>query len=182
MSVSCAAEILNMDEVCIIGSQALHGSLPGEELPGCRSKDVDILLEGPEARAMRNLLNDALGRASAFRSHYGYYADGLVLKTPILPDGWEARLVPYPVSGLGTTALCLNAEDLWLSKAFAGREKDWEFCLEVANLAFLDDAALYARLRAMRDITPLERQRADIWMRSLVDVDREHSLTGSLTL
>lgn len=95
-AVRAAAAVLGVDELFVIGSQALHGSvesdLPEEAL---RSVEFDVAaLEDPEGRKA-DLIDGAIGEASIFHATFGYYAQGVEAVTAVLPDGWEGRLVRF---------------------------------------------------------------------------------------
>ena len=128
-AVRAAAAVLGVDELLVIGSQALHGSvesdLPEEAL---RSVEVDVAaLEDPGGRKA-DLIDGAIGEASMFHATFGYYAQGVEAVTAVLPDGWEDRLVRFETAGTrGVVAWCLELHDLWISKMIAGRPKDLEF-------------------------------------------------------
>lgn len=78
---------------------------------------------------MADLLDGSLGEASMFHATFGYYAQGVVESTAILPQGWESRLVRLETPATnGVVAWCLEVHDLWISKAVAGRPKDTECC------------------------------------------------------
>ncbi len=56
-----------------------------------------------------------------FHETFGYYAQGVVESTAVLPRGWRRRLVRYESPGAaGVVAWCLEPHDLWMSKAIAG--------------------------------------------------------------
>lgn len=117
-AVRAAAAVLGADELLVIGSQALHGSVE-DELPeeALRSVEVDVAaLEDPEGR-MADLIDGAIGEASMFHATFGYYAQGVEAVTAVLPDGWKDRLVRFETPGTrGVTAWCLEPHDLWIFK------------------------------------------------------------------
>ncbi|MGD2124136.1 MAG: hypothetical protein PVJ76_20470, partial [Gemmatimonadota bacterium] len=87
-AVRAAAAVLGVDELLVIGSQALHGSvesdLPEEAL---RSIEVDVAaFQDPEGRKA-DLIDGAIGEASMFHATFGYYAQGVEAVTAVLPDG-----------------------------------------------------------------------------------------------
>lgn len=95
-AVRAAGAVLGVHEVLVIGSQALHGSvadgLPEEAL---RSVELDVaVLDDPEGR-MADLLDGSIGEASMFHATFGYYAQGVVPETAVLPESWRDRLVRY---------------------------------------------------------------------------------------
>jgi hypothetical protein len=75
-----------------------------------------------------DLIDGSIGEGSPFHQTFGYYAHGVGQETAVLPAGWRERLVPVHNSNAGGgTGLCLEINDLALSKLVAGREKDVDF-------------------------------------------------------
>ena len=98
-AVRAAAAVLGVDELLVIGSQALHGSVEGD-LPeeALRSVEVDVAaLEDPKGEKA-DLIDGAIGEASMFHATFGYYAQGVEAVTAVLPEGWQDRLVLCPRS------------------------------------------------------------------------------------
>jgi len=127
--VRAAGAILASDEVLVIGSQAIHASIDGP-LPAEaeRSLEVDIALFDDVTGAKADLVDGSIGELSMFHETFGYYAQGVVETTAVLPVGWRERLVRFETPGTnGVVAWCLEPHDLWLSKAIANRPKDVEF-------------------------------------------------------
>lgn len=147
-AVRAAAAVLGVDELLVIGSQALHGSVAGD-LPeeALRSVEVDVAaLEDPEGR-MADLIDGAIGEASMFHATFGYYAQGVEAVTAVLPDGWQDRLVRFETPGTrGVTAWCLEPHDLWISKMIAGRPKDLEFGRALVERGIVEPGELTGRL------------------------------------
>jgi hypothetical protein len=50
----------------------------------------------------------SLRELSPFHDAYGYYARGVGERTAVLPEGWQARLVPVPTPA--GTGLCLETQ------------------------------------------------------------------------
>jgi hypothetical protein len=129
-AIRAAAAVLGVEEVLVIGSQALHGSVAGD-LPeeALRSVEVDVAaLEDPDGR-QADLVDGAIGEASMFHATFGYYAQGVEAVTAVLPEGWRDRLVRFESPATrGVVAWCLEPHDLWISKMVAGRPKDLDFC------------------------------------------------------
>ncbi|MGW8265936.1 MAG: DUF6036 family nucleotidyltransferase [Longimicrobiales bacterium] len=159
-AVRAAAAVLGVDELLVIGSQALHGSvesdLPEEAL---RSVEVDVAaLEDPEGRKA-DLIDGAIGEASMFHATFGYYAQGVEAVTAVLPDGWEGRLVRFRTAGtLGVVAWCLEPHDLWISKMVAGRPKDLEFGRALLERRIVEPAELMKRLEDVNVGEPIRRR------------------------
>lgn len=147
-AVRAAAAVLGVDELLVIGSQALHGSVDGD-LPeeALRSVEVDVAaLEDPEGRKA-DLIDGAIGEASMFHATFGYYAQGVETVTAVLPEGWQNRLVRFHTAGTrGVTAWCLELHDLWISKMIAGRPKDLEFGRALLERGIVEPAELMKRL------------------------------------
>lgn len=132
--IAAAASITGEDEIVVIGSQAILGSVedPPEEM--VRSIEADVYPHANPAKAEQ--IDGAIGDGSQFQVTFGYYAHGVGPQTAKAPAGWEERLVRVDVlrrpGDDGTVAaLCLEVHDLVLAKCAAGRERDWEFA-EVA--------------------------------------------------
>jgi len=154
-AVRAAGAVLGVNEVLVIGSQAVHGTLEGE-LPeeALRSVEVDVVAPGDEEGRLADLVDGAIGEASMFHATFGYYAQGVGLETAILPEGWEERLVSYESpSTNGVVARCLELHDLWVSKAVAGRPKDREFCKALVERELVDRAILRKRIDGVDGLT-----------------------------
>jgi hypothetical protein len=153
-AIRAAGSILGAGELVVIGSQAIHatvtGSLPHEAQ---RSIEVDIVPFDDPDGLKADLIEGSIGEASMFHATFGYYAQGVSESTAILPTGWRERLVRYetPATG-GVVAWCLEAHDLWISKAIADREKDVEFCRALLTNGIVDRGILRERLEAVPDL------------------------------
>lgn len=120
-AIRAAGAVLGVNEVLVVGSQALHASVDGP-LPeeAARSVEVDVAVRGDEEGRMADLVDGSIGEASMFHATFGYYAQGVVESTAVLPEGWEGRLVRFVTPGTnGVVAWCLEVHDLWISKAIA---------------------------------------------------------------
>jgi hypothetical protein len=162
-AVWAAGAILGEDEVLVIGSQALYGSV-AEGLPpeAERSVEADIAaLDDPDDRKA-DLIDGAIGEASMFHESFGYYAQGVSRTTAVLPAGWHDRLRRYesPATN-GVVAWCLEAHDLWLSKAAAMRPKDIEFCDALLHRSIVQPDTLRARLADLSGVADVVRQRIE---------------------
>jgi hypothetical protein len=150
-TVRAAAAVLGVNEVLVIGSQAVHASLDNLFPAVNRSIETDIAALNDEDGKMADLIDGSIGEASLFQDTHGYYAQGVEPKTAILPDGWRQRLVPFssPETN-GVTAYCLELHDLWISKAMAGRPKDREFCDELTKRRYVKATTLKERLKKVK--------------------------------
>ena len=152
--VRAAGAILASDEILVIGSQALHGSLDKLPPEAERSIEVDVAVIGDLDGTRADLIDASIGEASSFHETFGYYAQGVVETTAILPEGWRERLVRFESSGTGgVVACCLEPHDLWIAKAIAGRPKDLEFCGALLRLGLVGGKLLRRRLGQVPDLT-----------------------------
>ena len=147
-AIRAAAAVLGVDELLVIGSQALHGSVEGD-LPeeALRSVEVDVAALGDPEGKKADLIDGAIGEASMFHATFGYYAQGVEAVTAVLPRGWQDRLVRFQTAGTrGVIAWCLEPHDLWISKMIAGRPKDLEFGQALQEEGIVDPSELVRRL------------------------------------
>ena len=149
-AVRAAGAILGVDEVLVIGSQAIHGSVEEQVPEAERSIEVDISAVQDDDGSNADLIDGSIGELSMFQEEFGYYAQGVTPDTAVLPSGWRRRLVSYesPATS-GVRALCLEIHDLWLSKALANREKDREFCRALIRRGLVDRDILKRRLKSV---------------------------------
>lgn len=146
--VRAAAANADTDEIVVVGSQALLGSVPQPRQEVLvRSMEADVFpLKFPERSI---LIDGAIGEKSVFHESFGYYAHGVAPETAILPEGWQGRLVPVRNENTrGCTGWCLDLHDLAVSKLAAGREKDMEFIHGMWLEELIDLATLRNRIKA----------------------------------
>ena len=157
-TIRAAGAILGVNEVLVIGSQAIHASIDCEIEVAQRSIETDISALEDEDGSKADLIDGSIGELSTFQETYGYYAQGVTPKTAVLPRGWRDRLVPFCTPKTqGVTALCLEPHDLWISKAIAGRSKDLEFCRALLTMEFVNSKTLRTRLKQVRELKPQTR-------------------------
>ncbi len=165
-AIRAAGAVLGVTELLVIGSQAVHGSMTGPlPIEAARSVEVDVAVRGDVEGRLADLIDGSIGEASMFHDTFGYYAQGVVESTARLPDGWQARLVPFDTPGTrGVTAWCLELHDLWVSKAVAGREKDREFCRALVQRGVVMRDVLTERLDSVLALDPRVRSTALAWI------------------
>ncbi len=154
-AVRAAGAVLGVRELLVIGSQALHASVQGKLPPeAARSVEVDVAaISGDPDGRLADLVDGSIGEASMFHATFGYYAQGVVETTAVLPSGWRRRLVPFETAGTnGVVAKCLEPHDLWISKAIAGRPKDIEFCRALIERDLVKPSLLRKRLATVPDL------------------------------
>ena len=147
--IRAAGKIAGEPELVIIGSQSILGQFPEAPAALLRSMDADLYpLKHPE---LADKVDGAIGEGSQFHQTHGYYAQGVGPDTATLPARWKKRLVRIenPNTG-GAAGLCLEANDLAISKYTAGREKDLEFTRELARHKMTSKEVLLARLTATK--------------------------------
>ncbi len=164
--LQAAADVVH-DELVVVGSQAVLGTVTAPPPELLRSMEVDVYpLSDPE-RAVE--IDGAIGEGSRFHETYGYYAHGVGPETITAPAGWESRLQKLelaPIRRASAQAIvwCLSLPDLMLAKLAAGRPHDITFVEEALNarLVTVDE------LRLGVDLMP-ESSRADVarWLDGL---------------
>lgn len=138
----------DLREFHIVGSAAILAALP-DPPPGAltATRAVDVIPPDDDAR-IADRISFVLGEASDFDVAYGYYAQGVSLRTPeFAPTGWQSRAIPVRVAEY--TGWCMEPHDLVLSKLGAGRDKDLEFARDAAALGLVRRDELLARLNSV---------------------------------
>jgi hypothetical protein len=153
-TVRAAGGVLGMNDVLVIGSQALHGSVEDGLPPeATRSVEADIAALDDRDGSQADLIDGSIGEASMFHASFGYYAQGVTPTTARLPDGWRERLVRFETSATnGVVAWCLEPHDLWVSKMIAHRPKDLEFGAALLRLGIVEPVELRRRLKRVPDL------------------------------
>lgn len=159
-TIRAAASILGVNEVLVIGSQAIYGSVSYAIPEAERSIEVDIAELKDKDGTKADLIDGSIGELSVFQETFGYYAQGVTPQTAVLPAGWRKRLVVYETPATnGVKALCLEPHDLWISKAIAGRAKDREFCDALTKRKLVDPKTLRTRLGKVSNLDTTIRER-----------------------
>lgn len=139
--IRASGTITQQYEFVILGSQSILGAIPNPPEFFTMSAEADIYpLDAPE---LADQIDGAIGEGSDFHDAHGFYAQGVGPETATLPDGWIDRV--HRIQNANTdlrVGLCLSVVDLFMSKAWAGRDKDREFCIGLLRHAFvkLEDA------------------------------------------
>jgi hypothetical protein len=148
--VRAAATVAGLDDVVVLGSQAVLATIDDWDLPHevTRSIEADIAIDhelasvslGVDRADLALLIEGALGEGSQFHATHGYYAEGVELEVAVLADGWRERLVPLicETSSGPKVGWCLSVADVWIAKAAAARTKDYEFCRALAVNGFVE--------------------------------------------
>jgi hypothetical protein len=89
--IRAAGTIANVDDVVVIGSQAVLGEFPDAPAELRVSNEADVFpREHPERS---DLIDSTIGEGSPFQHAFGYFAHGVDETTAILPQGWRDRLI-----------------------------------------------------------------------------------------
>lgn len=126
--IRAAAQVTHEYEFIIVGSQSILGSVPNppQELKASMEADMYPLVAPEKA----DLLDGNIGEGSWFHTTHKVYAQGVGPETAVLPSGWRDRLHKVQTAQTDLKiGYCLDVLDLFMSKAWAGREKDREFCI-----------------------------------------------------
>ncbi len=162
-----ASTIVGEQDILVIGSQAVLGSIPDERLPleATSSIEADLAFFDDPDDGKADLVDGAIGELSQFHETYGYYAQGVSVTTAILPAGWRDRLVE--LDALGTEparGLCLEPHDCVISKLVAGRWKDRDYAAALIREGLVDADVLIQRIDLLSDVSPKDRARLRQWV------------------
>ncbi len=130
MLAAKVATITGLDRLIIVGSQSAHGQIGWLPGPVLRSVEADFLLPG---FGRNSIIDDECGPESDFYAEHGVYADPLGAGIVSLPRSWKDRLVPIMSEDGRTNWWALEIHDTAASKLIAGRDKDFDFILELTH-------------------------------------------------
>lgn len=160
-----AAKVAGVRRVLVVGSQAVLGTFSDARLPpeATRSMEADIVILDDDADgSLSNLVDGAIGFGSRFHVSFNVYADGVDLRTSILPDGWEGRVVTEMIEDLETdepvTVHYLEVHDLCVAKLIAGRPNDKQFVAALVAAELVDPGVLNERIRQLNTVEPVVRE------------------------
>lgn len=153
-AIRAAGAVLGVRELLVIGSQAIHATISSDlPIEASRSVEVDVAAMNDPDGALADLIDGSIGEGSMFHSTFGYYAQGVVETTAVLPSGWRQRLVRFETAATnGVVAWCLDPHDLWIAKAVANRPKDIEFCRAIVNAGVVQADTLRQRLSHVKEL------------------------------
>ncbi|HXS94045.1 MAG TPA: DUF6036 family nucleotidyltransferase [Candidatus Limnocylindrales bacterium] len=156
--IRAAGAIANVQDLVVIGSQAVLGQFPNAPDELLVSNEADVFPRGDAA--LSDVIDGSIGEGSPFQREFGYYAHGVDETTAILPDGWRDRLIL--VTGENTRFVrgwCLEINDLAVSKYAAGREKDLDFTRTLARYRLVTRETLERRVALTTSIDSAMRGR-----------------------
>jgi hypothetical protein len=178
-SIRAACDVAGVDEVLVLGSQAILATRPEDELPdhATRSREADIAAWHDPDESLSHLLSGVLGEDSTFHHINGYYVDGVSVSTALLPLQWQQRAIrleSYSVVRQQTVVgVCPDASDLCVSKLCALREKDLDFVSALLRAGIVKRETLRDRLDTVPSLDPRALTRAQAWLGSLPDAAGE---------
>ena len=134
--IRAAAEVTHEYEFIIVGSQSILGPVPNPPQEFKASMEADMYPLGAPEKA--DLLDGQIGEGSWFHTTHRIYAQGVGPETAVLPSGWKDPLHKIQTAQTDLKiGYCLDVLDLFLSKAWAGREKDREFCIALLRHGYV---------------------------------------------
>jgi len=127
--IQAAAEVAQ-DELVIVGSQAILGTIASPPVAMVRSAELDLYPKTDPEQGEK--IAGAIGEGSPLHETYGYYAHAVGPETVTAPAGWEGRLLRLEVPAIRrrngpAIGWCLSVPDLMLAKLAAGRTHDLDF-------------------------------------------------------
>ena len=100
-----------------------------------------------ESQTLALIIEHDIGPASRFNLQFNYCARGLGFVNVVLPEGWEARQIAFPVQGAPDLQVhCLSALDTAASKLAAGRVKDYRFVSAMIHYGLINAIDLHAHV------------------------------------
>jgi len=143
--IRASGAIADDNELIIIGSQSILGQFAHAPASLLVSMEADIFPKNKPD--LSDLVDGSIGEGSFFHEQFGYYAQGVGPETAVLPEGWEKRLISINNKNTnGITGLCLEVNDLAISKYIAWRPKDQQFTRELAVQKMTEQKILHKRL------------------------------------
>ncbi len=140
----------------VIGSLCTLGASVAPPARMASSVDLDLYPRDDPGAATAAVAG--IGEDSDFHRAFDCYADAVSPLLPVLPDGWQDRLVPVHFAS-GVTAWFLELHDAAVSKYARGEDRDRQWASAGLAAGLLDPDLLETRLWAAL-MEPDERQRA----------------------
>ena len=89
--------------------------------------------------AKSDLVDVNIGEFSPFHDEFGYYPQGVSIRTGVFPEGWRERLVIYETRSTEPgRGLCLEPHDCILAKLVRFEEKDVDFAVALVRAGLID--------------------------------------------
>lgn len=162
-----AAQIAELRDIIVLGSQAILGSVADDELPleATRSIEVDLAFPVDPGGSRADAVDGAIGELSRFHQEFHYYPHGVELSTARLPIGWRDRLVVLDTANTKPgRGLCLEPHDLVASKLAAWRTKDREYARALIRSGLVDRSVLRERIGQLEGVPESMRRLIMDWL------------------
>ena len=133
--------------------------------------EVDLAYFDDPTEDKADAVDGAIGELSSFHERYGVYAQGVSVRTAVLPDRWHGREVTWSDQSTGRAlASFLEPHDCVVSKLVAYREKDFEFAAAMLKSGLIDPKILARRIDQLpAGLDPLVQRRLHSWLKAWVD-------------
>ncbi len=177
-----AVEVSGRTEFVVIGSQAIHGTIPDPDIEVViRSNDVDTY--PAQGYGSNNFIYEELmlhlGQDSDYHIATNVYLEAVPQNLARFPADWRDRAITEIVGSANVAGgpcdvhvIFPEIHDLTVSKLAIRREKDLEFLAAVVGLGLVDRATLRERYRSAPRIT---KERLD---EGLTDIDEAFDRRG----
>ena len=98
-----ASTIVDDPNILVIGSQSVLATFDEDELPDAAtaSMEVDLAYFDDPTEDKADAVDGAIGELSPFHEMNGVYAQGVSVRTAVLPEGWRGRVAAW---SLGQTS------------------------------------------------------------------------------
>lgn len=128
--------------------------------------EVDLAYFDDPDESKADAVDGAIGELSLFHQTFGFYAQGVSVRTAVLPAGWQDRVVRWANQSTGAAkAAFLEPHDCVTSKLVAHREKDRAFAAALLKAGLIDAVTLHGRIKALPEsLDPRLRQRLHAWV------------------
>ena len=171
-----AAAIVDDPNILVVGSQSVLATFDEDELPDAATASMEVDLayfEDPTERKA-DAVDGAIGELSPFHEMNGVYAQGVSVRTAVLPEGWRGRVVPWSNQSTGRAqAAFLEPHDCVVSKLVAYREKDFAFAAAMLESGLIDPTILTGRIDLLpASLHPRVPTRLHSWLKAWVDRHR----------
>ena len=142
-ALEAALTVSNHHEFVIVGSLSVLGLLDAPPEAMSYSIDIDFYPIRDPGRASD--IAAVLGETSEFHEKNGYYLDAVSPVLPVLPDGWQERLVKVELGQ--ATAYFLDVHDTAVSKYARGAQNDYRWLVAGYEAKILDIDIVASRVR-----------------------------------
>lgn len=131
--------------------------------------DLDYFDDPTEGEA--DVVDGAIGELASFHEMNGVYAQGVSVRTAVLPEGWRGRVVPWSNQSTGRAlAVFLEPHECVVSKLMADREKDFAFAAAMLESGLIDPTILAGRIDLLpASLEPVVQKRLHSWLKAWVD-------------